>query len=390
MNQIRKTMIQEFIKHHELGALIFWRPDELVMLLGYMPHWGLSFLVYSADEEIVLYVPELEPEDILPGDIIIESYPWGNIHCDDPWAVLYQKMKQQIDRNNLLKRPISFIKYVGGTAPCRMSGEQPPLPYDLINNLEQISSAGYKRTSDNLLNLYTYKTQQDISGIRLAHIVAEKAVERFYELTQPEITEAEIASELEAIVQKMTGVNNIAFAKAWPLIQSGKNASAGGRYNRTTGKKLQDSEFVMLEMAICVNGYWADITRTASVGNVSKQMEEYYYTILEAQRKALSIMASGVKMKDVDAIARSHINQQGWGHLFNHGLGHQVGFRYHDPGDTLSPASDGILQEGMVVTVEPGIYGDEIGTGIRIEDNVFITNDGYELLSDYTRNLTCN
>jgi Xaa-Pro dipeptidase len=144
----------------------------------------------------------------------------------------------------------------------------------------------------------------------------------------------------------------------------------------------------MLEMGICVNGYWADITRTASVGRISDQHKKIFYTVLEAQRAALSVMRPGVAMAEVDDAARKYIRASGWGHLFNHALGHHVGFRYHDPGPVLSPDSRGILKEGMLLTVEPGIYGHEIGAGVRIEDNVRITETGYELLSDYPSGLT--
>jgi Xaa-Pro aminopeptidase len=149
-----------------------------------------------------------------------------------------------------------------------------------------------------------------------------------------------------------------------------------------------DGELVMVEMGICVDGYWADITRTASVGRISREQERQFYTVYEAREKALSILRPGVPMAAVDGASREYISEAGWGHLYNHGLGHHVGFRYHDPGPPLSPVSTGILEEGMVLTIEPGIYGQEIGGGIRIEDNVLITADGYELLSNYPRGLT--
>jgi Xaa-Pro aminopeptidase len=118
------------------------------------------------------------------------------------------------------------------------------------------------------------------------------------------------------------------------------------------------------------------------------QPKRIFSTVLEAQQKAIAMMKPGVLMADVDAAARKHIEDAGYGKFFNHALGHHVGFRYHDFGPTLSPGSAAVLEEGMLLTVEPGIYGEEINCGVRIEDNVLITKNGNEILSVYGRSLT--
>lgn len=388
MNIQKRQTLQQITKRHSLGALIFWRPDELVLTLGYMPQWGLSFLVYTRDDAPVLFVPELEPDDILPDDIEIRKFPWGNIHCADPWKDLFNQIKDLISKKGLSNYPVSFIKNIGGTAPCRMSGEQPHLPSDLNEQLVAVSNMGYKDVINDLLNLYLYKNQEDIRCLRLVHDVAATAIQIFYDNLKVGNTEANIAAAIEMVVQNATGENGVQFAKAWPLIQSGVNAAFGGRYNRTTGRILKNSEMVMLEMSICVNGYWADITRTGQTSEVSEYQKKIFDTVLEAQQLAISMMKPGVEMGAVDAAARNHISKSGFGHLYNHALGHHVGFRYHDPGPALSPGSVGILEEGMLLTVEPGIYGMEINGGVRIEDNVLITADGCLVLSDYPKGLS--
>jgi Xaa-Pro aminopeptidase len=387
MNPIRKGMLQRIIENHDVGALIFWRPDELVMLLGYMPLWGLSFLVCTIDGEAVLFVPEAEPKDLLPADVPIETYPWGDINCTDPWEVLYKKMQSLLKSKLLNKRPLSFIRFIGRTAPCMMSGEQPPLPDDLLLRLQTVHEGGFIDLSKELLALYLYKTPEDVASLRLTHRVATEAVDAFYKMMVPGMTEADVANNIEAAVQQATETDSIWFAKAWPMVQSGINTCFAGQFNRTSGKKLVAGEMALVEMGICVNGYWADITRTAAIGDSTNTLEDVFYTVLEAQEKAMLVMRAGISMAEVDAVSRAYISKAGWGHLYNHGLGHQVGFRYHDPGDTLSPGSKGILEEGMVMTVEPGIYGPEIGGGVRIEENVLITAQGYEVLSDYPRAL---
>ena len=383
MNLQRKRMLQNIIKKHNLGALIFWRPDELVMTLGYMPLWGLSFLMYTADEEPVLFIPEVEPVDLLPEKIKVKKFQWGNISCSDPWGDLFSQMKQVLEQKKLEDLPVSFVPLVGGSAPCQMAAEQPPLPSNLIQCVSDLSRKGWKDVSSDLLILYSYKTTFDIDRLKLTHEISAIAVNTFYENAIQGKTEAEVAAAVEHQVAKCINMPEIFFSRAWAMIQSGVNAVWGGKYNRTSGKRLEDGELVMMEMGVCVNGYWADITRTAKVGNISENQNKIYDLVFEAQRLGISMMKPGVKMSTIDAAVRKKIEEAGLGQCFNHALGHQVGFRYHDFGPTLSPGTNSLLQEGMLLTVEPGVYGEEINMGVRIEDNVLITHDGCIIMSSY-------
>ncbi|KAA9036135.1 aminopeptidase P family protein [Ginsengibacter hankyongi] len=383
MDTKRKQMLQGIINKHHLGALIFWRPDELVMTLGYMPLWGLSFLLYTADDRPVLFIPEAEPVDIIPTGITFQTFPWGNISCPDPWENLYNQMKLLLQQKNLQELPVSFIPSIGGSAPCRMAGEQPPLPPGLIAALNGVSRKGWVDVSSDLLNLYAYKTAFDIQQLTITHQISAIAVQTFYANAVSGNTEADIAAAVEYEVAKCVNMPQIHFARAWAMIQSGVNAAWGGTYNRTTGKRLQNGELVIMEIGICVNGYWADITRTAKIGDVSKSQHEIYDLVYEAQKSGISMMKPGVKMRTIDSIVREKIEAAGFGRFFKHALGHHVGFRYHDFGPLLSPGSDSLLEEGMLLTVEPGIYGEEINMGVRIEDNVLITDSGCMVLSSY-------
>jgi Xaa-Pro dipeptidase len=383
MDLQRKQMLQQIINQHKVGALIFWRPDELVMTLGYMPLWGLSFLVFTADYEPVLFVPETEPVDILPKHIKIQTFPWGNMACANPWNDLYSQIKLLLKEKKLQQLPVSFIRSIGGSAPCQMAAEQPPLPPDLIEKLSAVCEGGWINATSGLLMLYSFKTKTDIEKIKLTHQIAAIAVNTFYKLAIPENTEADIAAAIEYEVHKCINMPKIYFSRAWVMIQSGPNAAWGGKYNRSTGRSVQGGELVMMEMGICVNGYWADITRTAKVGDVSIQNNKIYDLVYESQKLGISMMKPGVKMSTIDEAVRKKIKEAGFEKFFNHVLGHHVGFRYHDFGPLLSPASDADLKEGMLLTVEPGIYGEDINAGVRIEDNILITADGCEVLSSY-------
>lgn len=383
MNQERKLMTDKILRTNDVSAVLFWHPEEMVMMLGYYPLWGLSFLVYFKDDAPVLFVPEVEPNDILPEEIEARKFPWGKLSNINPWDVLFDEIKLLLKEKNITGRTISFISETSAVSPCKMSGESPHLPGDLLSRLLQLCGKQFKNIDEDLLTLLQYKTADDVKCIMQAHKIAAKAINIFYEHAQPGISEAKLAALSESTVSMAMEDENILFARAWPMVQSGINAADGGFFNRTTFKKLQAGELVMLEMAVCVNGYWVDITRTVKVGVMTEQQNEMYEVVKTAQQLAIQQIKPGAAMKEIDAIARTYIQKAGFGNYFNHALGHQVGFRYHDPGPGLSPYSDGILKKGMLLTVEPGVYGAALSGGVRIEDNVLVTENGFEILSEY-------
>ncbi|WP_162852674.1 M24 family metallopeptidase [Dinghuibacter silviterrae] len=386
MNESRKQQLDGMLQQRGAGAFLFWRPDELVLTLGYLPHWGISFLLYPRDGEPVLFVPELEPEDILPAGIAVHTFPWGVLDGPDPWEELYAGIRGVLKVRGLHRLPLSFTKDIGRSAPCRMAGEQAPLPPGLCDRLSLLCLGGYIETDTE--SLYTVKTPQDIAALEVTHRVATLAVRTFYRNLQPGKTEAAVAAAVEAAVQEATGSEGVDYAKAWGLVQSGINTAAAGRFNRSTGKALAAGEGVLLELSICINGYWADITRVGQTGQLPPVHKKIVDIVAEAQAAAIESMRPGVAMEVIDERARRVIRAAGYGDHFAHGLGHHVGFRYHDPGPGLWPGSRALLRPGMILTVEPGIYGVDIACGARIEDNVLVTEDGYRILSDYYRDLT--
>lgn len=387
MDGKRKDMVDELIRRRRLAALLCWRPDELVMMLGYMPLWGVSVLLYPAHGEAVLFVPELEPEDILPAGIAVKRYPWGVLDGGDPWEVLYKMINAELSQRGLADGAVSFIRNIGGSAPCRMSGEQPPLPADLAEQLGRVSLGGWSDSHGELLRLYDQKTATDVAALETTNRIAARAVEVFYREVDKGHPEALLAALIETVVQESNGWPGISFAKAWPMVQSGRNTADAGKFNRSTGKIIAKGELVVLEMGVCVNGYWADITRTAVAGDATDAHRRIYDAVAGAQLAAYALLRPGVPMREVDKAARDFIGDAGFAAYFTHALGHPTGFRYHDPGEGFSPSSTGVLREGMVLTIEPGIYGEALGGGLRIEDNVLITAEGYRILSDSPRTL---
>lgn len=388
MNDSREITLRNLINENNLGGLLLWRTEEHVLATGYLPLWGVSVCLYPASGEPILYIPELEPRDRLPDGAQIKTFPWGILDCDDPWEVLFKTMEEDILERSIDHLPLGFVPHFGQTAPPLMSGEGAPLPLDFLRRIQAIPVKGLLDVTDQLLELYMVKQPGEVQAIALSNKIAGIGIEAFYQHLKPGISEAEVASAVESAVQNQMGKNGVEYAKAWPLIMSGMNTAYGGTFNRTTGKKLNPGELVMIEMAICANGYWADITRTGTTGNVKPELLDIYEIVRDAQKLAIEAVKPGVTGSHLDKIARDYINKKGYGKYYNHALGHHVGYRYHDPGPGLSPQSDLRLKEGMILTIEPGIYGKELGGGCRIEDNVLVTATGYKILSDFSKALT--
>ena len=165
------------------------------------------------------------------------------------------------------------------------------------------------------------------------------------------------------------------------MVQSGPNSADAGRFNRSTARRLENGDLVLIELATCVNGYWSDLTRTAAVGSPKPAVAPLLDLARDAQQAAIDGVRPGVSAARIDALARDKIAAQGLSSFFTHHTGHHVGFRYHDPGFIIAPGESAVLEPGMVITIEPGVYVPERGGGARIEDNVLVTDSGHEVLS---------
>jgi len=197
------------------------------------------------------------------------------------------------------------------------------------------------------------------------------------------ISENELAIELE-IFWKRRGSKAIAFD---PIIAFGSNSSMP--HYRVGQRKLNTGEAVLIDIGVNLNHYHSDMTRVVFFGDPDPKIASIYEIVLKAQELALENCRPGTPIAELDASARTYIEQKGYGENFTHSLGHGVGLEIHELPliRSQSPGADTQLEEGMVVTIEPGIYLPGIG-GVRIEDTVAITRDGYENLTNRSKELS--
>lgn len=381
VNHLRSEMIRSFFKQHELQAWIAWRPDELMMMCGYLPYWGASVLLFLEQESPILFVPVLEPRDHIPEGIDVREYPWGALDCSDPYEVLTDSIRAELKRTHVDSARVGLLRGSARSALPIQAGEQVPLPELFWEKFSGVAGTIEAATEKAFSELYLRKTAPEIEAIRLANEVAAMGISVFHDQLAPGVREVDLSSAVETAIQKQIGQPGIFHARAWAMVQSGPNTSDAGRFNRSSARRLQAGDLVLLELATCVNGYWSDLTRTAQVGNVKPELVKLFATVSEAQRAAIQAVQPGVSAAEIDATARAIIAREGLSAYFTHATGHHVGFRYHDPGFAISPGRAEKLEPGMIITIEPGAYLPERGGGARMEDNILVTEGGPEVLS---------
>ncbi len=217
------------------------------------------------------------------------------------------------------------------------------------------------------------KTPNEVENIRKATDITCRAILEAMKIVAPGVYEYQV----EATVQyyfRFLGGDGAAFE---PIVGSGPNSTV--LHYSSNDRKMEEGDLLILDVGAKYAGYVSDISRTLPVsGRYTEEQAEIYDIVLEAQRLAIESIKPGVLYQEaVDATARIYIADNGYGGYFTHGTGHSVGLDAHDAGDIYGLP----LEPGMVITVEPGIYVPERAIGIRIEDIVLVTEDGYEVLS---------
>ena len=233
--------------------------------------------------------------------------------------------------------------------------------------------------SHKLNALRQIKTPREIEFIKMAQAITDKAFAHILNFIKVGKTEKEIALELEFFMRK-NGSQGVAFDT---IAVSGKNSSLP--HGVPTDKPLENGDFLTMDFGARFEGYCSDMTRTVALGQVSETQYEIYDIVLQSQLEALKSIKPNVQCKEIDKIARDIITNKGYGECFGHGLGHSVGIEIHE-NPAFNTRDETSIKKGMVITVEPGIYLPD-KFGVRIEDMVVITDDGFENITKSDKNL---
>lgn len=252
---------------------------------------------------------------------------------------------------------------------------------ELQNHLKNYEFDDSTEFNDLINKLRMIKTPDEIHKILAAQEITEYAFEHILKYIKTGLTERQIANEIDRFMREL-GADDIAFDT---IAVSGENSASP--HGIPTDKPLRNGEFLTMDFGAKLDGYHSDMTRTVVIGKPDAEMERLYNTVAAGQLLGLECICEGKTGKEIDDQVRSYFDAQGYEGAFGHSLGHGVGLEIHEL-PNLSPKCEIVLEKGMVVTVEPGLYLPE-KFGTRIEDMVLVRQNGHKNLTKCQKEMIC-
>lgn len=371
----RHQLLRHAMLEAGLQALLAWYPEDIVMSCGTWPCLGLTLCLYPAEGTPVFYAASNEPDDVLPPGCVHRRFTPG----PGAWSALGGLLGADLRTLGIAPGALGIAMDDGQHAPPSFPGETPPMTQGAV----QVILGGFavRDATEVFARCGQRKTRREIEALRRTNAAAGAGLDAFHSALVPGATEAGIAAAVESAIQCFSGRAGCGLARGWAHVQGGRHIYEAGTFSRSSALRLEEGDLVLLELATCVDGYWSDLTRTAGVGRIAEPQRRLLAAVKDAQAAAIRAIRPGASHESIDGAARESLTRSGFGAGFVHGCGHHVGFRYHDRGPGLGGGSIQPLEEGMVITVEPGSYGTQFGGGARFEDNVLVGASGAEVLS---------
>ena len=354
MYEQRVETVKRNLAERDLEQMLVCDPRSIQYLTGAYVEPGERFLglfIGSGEQPaLVLNALFAAPSDAA---CVVESFT----DTDDPLAIVEELCKADA--------PLGCDKNL----PARF----------LLPLMERKAATGFVLASDAVDGARAIKDDAERELMRAASATNDAAMDRFRALVHEGVTEADVAGQLEAIYREL-GAQGHSFT---PIVSFGANAA--DPHHEPDNTQLAPGDVVLFDVGCRQAEYCSDMTRTFVFGKPTAKQREVHDVVRRANEAARELVAPGVRFCDIDATARSVIEEAGYGPYFTHRLGHQIGLDVHEPGD-VSATHDAPVQPGMVFSIEPGIYlpGE---FGVRIEDLVLVTENGCEVLNSYPREI---
>ena len=364
MTQSRFDRLNASLHVSGLDAVILNPGPTLTHLTGLRFHLMERpvVLLFAKDQDPAIVLPELELQKVasLPYKLQVFPYPENPSEWDDAFRKATQALNLDGKRIGVDPRQLRLLEFrhVKAGAP----------------------EADYPDASDVLSSLRLKKEKTEVEAMRRAVRIAQAALEATIPAIKLGMTEKELSSELVVQLLNQGSDSEMPFA---PIVSGGPNSA--NPHASPTERKLQAGDLLVVDWGATYEGYISDLTRTFAVGEVDGEYEKVHRIVQEANAAGRAAAKPGVPCANVDKATRDVIEKSGYGKYFTHRTGHGIGMEGHEEpyirGDNMQ-----LLEPGMAFTVEPGIYLPN-RNGVRIEDNVVITEDGADVLSDMPREI---
>ncbi|HZG70524.1 MAG TPA: Xaa-Pro peptidase family protein [Chondromyces sp.] len=357
-----------------LGNLIKWlqlksidfafvtAPDNVFYLTGFRsePHERVLGVGAFQNEEPFLVCPKMEEQDARNSGWEYEIIGYTDI--ENPWELIKQRVHARIaavQRIAIEKQHVNVERY------------------EILHSA--FEGAAFIAAEEKLQQLRMLKDQKELELLKKAAEFADLAIQVGVSEIKEGKSELEILAAIEFEMKKH-GIAEMSFAT---MVLTGKNAASP--HGIPGASKVQKGDLVLFDLGVVYEGYCSDITRTVAYGEVTEEQRTIYETVRKAEQAAVEAVRPGVKAKELDLIAREVIKEAGYGNYFPHRLGHGLGISVHEY-PSITETNELVIEKGMVFTIEPGIYVPEIA-GVRIEDDVYVTETGVEILTAYPKEL---
>ncbi|BDR58784.1 M24 family metallopeptidase [Xylocopilactobacillus apicola] len=362
MNNHLEQLIK-FLEENELDLAYLSDPTNIFYYTGFLadPHERtLAFFVDRSGRNF-LFTPALEVSSAHDAGFSGEVY--GYLDEEDPYTKISEHLARLDDKFN------------------RVGIEKSQLTVSRFEQLKRIlpQTAQFLDLTSAIESQRLIKTEDEIAKMIAAGSEADYAFEIAQKYCRPGITEVELVNEIESALRKK-GVLHVSFDT---LVQAGKMAA--NPHGEPTTNQVADHDLVLFDLGTVHDNYVSDATRTFAVGSIDDRQRDIYEVCLEAQLAAMDFAKPGVTASQLDKVARNIISEHGYGEYFNHRLGHGLGISVHEF-PSIMAGNDLVLTPGMCFSIEPGIYIPGFA-GVRIEDSVYVTENGVEPFTHSTKEL---
>ncbi|MGC8691925.1 MAG: M24 family metallopeptidase [Thermoplasmata archaeon] len=346
----------------DVDAVLIYNEGEPFTDLNFFYFTGLldsglfegSYYIFTGDREVII-TSELEELSAKKSGMEIKIFKNQNEKDEILKSLLNNKRKIGISFSNISYKAYSNLK-------------------NKFENLEFID------ITERINEMRMIKDDFEIDILKEAAKIASDVAEDIIDYIKEGMKEKELAAELTYLLMK-NGAQENAFT---PIIAFGENSAEPHYFSGD--RKLKRGDFILMDFGARYRKYNSDITRTYFFGKANEKQRKMYEIVYNAQKIGIEMIKEGISGKDVDLEARKYIDSTEFKGLFIHSLGHGVGLAVHDHA-ALSPSSNLILKENMIVTVEPGVYLKGFG-GVRIEDDVVVKKEGHDVISYANKELT--
>jgi Xaa-Pro dipeptidase len=373
--------VRRLMKEYDLDVLVVRAPDNIVYLTNYWCMKGYDIAIFPREGEPTLIALEPQEEDARRTSWTQDIRFFKGYHPTDPRPPGMRSLDiaVQVLKERDLTGRVALELSQGTQSADRMVGEP--------STWTQPWFDAFKAVVREAVDIYALinsaraiKTAQEIERMKLANELAALAMEHTWERLRPGMKESEVGAIFEGFVHSH-GVgykDRVEMARAFTLVWSGPGIRT---FTATGDRPVQEHEPTLLEIWVCVDGYWNDLTKNLCPGELTPEYHKLLDLLLSVFNEATAFSRHGASLPELDRLVRARIAEGGYPGQPSHPICHGVGARAHEP-PYAHQASTGQIHDGMVLAIEPGIYWPE-GGGLRLEDNFWITGGGNEKLCSF-------